>query len=219
MAPCRTDRNIKMIIYCALLALTVTFSTPRSLTFAQERASDAQILNALYPKKARGLPIAPADPARVNEERRDIDAAIHNAAGRGLGRVERDQLAAIAKGKPQIDLEIYFEYDSATISSDGMEVLKSLGKALSAAELSGSVFMIAGHTDGKGSAEYNLALSQGRAGAVKQALMEKFKLPSDSLFFVGYGKEHLKDAEHPFDGKNRRVQVVNIAQRPASGNR
>jgi outer membrane protein OmpA-like peptidoglycan-associated protein len=188
-------------------------------TAAQEQPTQSQIINALVPKKSRAIPLSSVDPARAAQERRVIDQAMHPPGGRGLQRLERDQLAAIAKEKPQIDLEIYFDYDSAQITPEGMQALTALGKALAAPELDGSVFMLAGHTDGKGSEEYNLGLSQRRAQAVKQTLIEKFNLPANSMFSIGYGRERLKDAEHPFDGKNRRVQVVNMAQRPAAANR
>ncbi len=71
------------------------------------------------------------------------------------------------------------------------------------------VFLINGHTDAKGSAEYNQDLSEWRAEAVKHLLVQQFGLPPTTLIAVGYGKTQLKNAAYPFAGEKRRVQIVN----------
>ena len=79
----------------------------------------------------------------------------------------------IAKQKPSIDLEINFEYNSATISS--VAQVTALGQALTSPDLKGSTFVLAGHTDAKGADSYNLGLSERRADAVKRFLTQKFR--------------------------------------------
>jgi outer membrane protein OmpA-like peptidoglycan-associated protein len=201
----------------ALLVMAV-FCADGCLAVAGEQPTETQILDALTAQKSRALPMAPADEGRAVERERIIDNAIRQA-GRGLGRLERDQLMAVAEERAKIDLEVNFDYDSVAITPAGMQALTSLGKALSNNKLSGSIFMIAGHTDAKGSAQYNLGLSERRADAVKRFLMDQFKLPSESTFTVGYGMEQLKDKEHPLAAENRRVQVVNMASKPTAGNK
>jgi len=202
----------------AVLAAMMTLGAGGYLAVAGERPTEVEIIDALSAKKARALPMAPADEGHSAEQERIIDNAIRKA-GRGLGRVERDELMAIAAEKAKIDLEVNFDYDSAALTPDGVQALMALGRALNNSELSGSVFMIAGHTDAKGSAQYNLGLSERRAQAVKQFLMEKFKLPGVSLLAIGYGMEQLKDKDHPLGGENRRVQVVNMATKPVVGSK
>jgi len=51
---------------------------------------------------------------------------------------------------------------------------------------------------------------------VKRYLVEKFGLAGADLVTVGYGESRLKDAAHPLDAANRRVQVVNMADKTAS---
>jgi outer membrane protein OmpA-like peptidoglycan-associated protein len=210
----RIKRFLARITFAAL-ASTMALCASEPPALAQQAPTDAQILDALTAPKRRGISLAPADQARAAEEQRVIEDAMRRQ-GRGLGRIERDKLAGIADERAKIDLEVNFEYNSAAITPAAMATLMSLGKALSDSRLSGSIFMIGGHTDGKGTAEYNLALSARRAEAVKQFLAEKFKLPPDSLLAVGYGMEQLKDKEHPFAAENRRVQVVNMAPRPTA---
>lgn len=111
---------------------------------------------------------------------------------------------------PTIDLTIYFEYNSAEISPASISTMIKLGRALSDKELKEGTFLVAGHTDAKGSDQYNLTLSQRRAKAVKHFLMENFAIKHGKLVAVGYGEEELKDFHNPHSGENRRVQVTNL---------
>lgn len=113
---------------------------------------------------------------------------------------------------PSVDLEIFFDYKSAEITPRAAEALNPLGRALSDARLAGDSFLIAGHTDAKGSAEYNLALSQKRAEAVRQFLIAKFGLDGSKLVATGMGLKHLKNAKDPLAPENRRVQIVNLSK-------
>src|SRR5262245_9079424 len=201
----------------AALAVTMAPWAGGYLVIAEEQPTEVQILEALTAKK-RALPMAPVDEGRVAEQERTIDNAIKKA-GRGLGRLERDQLMAVAEERAKIDLEVNFDYASAALTEDGMRVLMVLGQALSNSKLSDFVFMLAGQTDGKGSAQDNRGLSERRADTVKRFLMDKFNLPNESMLAVGYGMEQLKDKQHPLAAQNRRVQVVNMASKPTAGNR
>jgi outer membrane protein OmpA-like peptidoglycan-associated protein len=174
---------------------------------AQSAPSERDILNALKPAapKTRSLT---ADPVRQNpEEQRFIDNIRRT---RSLSTDERQKMAEIAKDKPKIDLEIYFNYNSAEIAQRAIPDLEKLGRALTDPELRGSVFLVSGHTDAKGREDYNQKLSERRSQAVKKFLMERFNISDDSLVSAGYGKEQLKNANDPFGAENRRVQIVNL---------
>ena len=71
--------------------------------------------------------------------------------------------------------------------------------------------MLSGHTDAKGSDDYNQKLSERRAEAVKKYLVEKLKLSPDNLTTAGYGRRDLKNKDNPFAAENRRVQIVNLS--------
>ena len=87
------------------------------------------------------------------------------------------------------------------------------GQALTSSELAGSVFMLGGHTDAKGGEGYNQTLSERRAETVKRFLMENYHIPAANLVSAGYGKNGLKNAADPFAAENRRVEIVNVADR------
>ncbi len=129
---------------------------------------------------------------------------------RGLSSGERQQVAAIAKARPAIDLEIYFEFNSAEISPKAVPTLLELGRALSSNALAGTRFLVGGHTDSKGGSAYNQKLSEQRAAAIRRFLVSQFKVDEARLLAVGFGKEQLKNTADPFASENRRVQVVNL---------
>ncbi|MCX7176052.1 MAG: OmpA family protein [Proteobacteria bacterium] len=112
--------------------------------------------------------------------------------------------------RPSVDLEVNFNYNSATLSPDAFQVLDNLGKALSDPELQSSSFMVAGHTDAAGSEAYNLALSKRRAQTVAKYLRDKHHIEPSRLRVEGYGKRRLLDAANPLSALNRRVEVVNL---------
>ena len=116
-----------------------------------------------------------------------------------------------AEEPPSVNLYVNFAYDSADLTSDARIVLDRLGAALRDPRLNGFKFMIAGHTDSKGGAQYNQKLSERRADAVKRYLISQYSLSSDRLSTIGYGMTQLLDPSRPEDGVNRRVQVINTS--------
>jgi outer membrane protein OmpA-like peptidoglycan-associated protein len=175
--------------------------------------TEDQILQALAPAKkplTRGLSVGPqADPAKVAAEGAFVQK-IRNRATRSLSSGEREEIATIAKEKPNIDLEINFDYNSADISSKSMPSVQALGKALTNPDLKGSTFIVAGYTDAAGGEAYNQDLSERRADSIKHYLTDKFGIAGSDLVTVGYGKTKLKDPSNPMAEANRRVQVVNM---------
>ena len=111
---------------------------------------------------------------------------------------------------PSVDLEVLFEYNSARIAPAALATLTTLGRALTDARLAGDYFLIAGHTDAKGGADYNLRLSQQRAESVRDFLVREFRIDAKRLVAKGFGQRQLKDPQNPLDAKNRRVQIVNF---------
>ena len=139
--------------------------------------------------------------------------SIRKVKNRQLTLNERQKAVEIAANRPTIDLEVYFDYDSAAITPRAEDELMTLGRALTNPDLRGSVFLIAGHTDAQGADDYNQRLSERRAAAVKRFLMDKFDLSSESLVAAGYGESRLKDKADPTASENRRVQIANFDQK------
>lgn len=106
------------------------------------------------------------------------------------------------------DVEVYFAYDSSELTARGRSDLAALGHALASARLRPYKYLIAGHTDASGAADYNQALSERRALSVVRFLVESFPIQPQRLLAVGWGETRLKTPDAPNAAVNRRVEVV-----------
>ncbi|MGB3445875.1 MAG: OmpA family protein [Xanthobacteraceae bacterium] len=180
--------------------------------------TEGQILQALTPNKplTRSLSMAPPRETATSATDNQFIDTVRNRATRSLSSGERQQIATIADQRPSIDLEINFDYNSATIGAQAKSAVEALGRALTNPDLKGATFLLAGYTDAAGSDAYNQTLSERRADAVKHYLVEKFGIAGNDLVTVGYGETRLKKPDAPRDAANRRVQVVNMQNQTAS---
>jgi len=101
---------------------------------------------------------------------------------------------------------VYFDYDSFAIRPEFQNVIESHARLLKAEK--NRKVVIGGHTDERGGREYNLALGQKRAEAVRQALSLQ-GVSEAQLEAVSFGKE--KPAETGSSeaamAKNRRAEI------------
>lgn len=102
---------------------------------------------------------------------------------------------------------VLFAYDSAEIEPEGQQVLTANATILK--KYPEWVITIEGHSDERGTAEYNLALGNRRAAAARTYLIS-LGIPADRLRTVSYGKEFPFDPTHTEAAwsKNRRAHFV-----------
>jgi outer membrane protein OmpA-like peptidoglycan-associated protein len=204
-------RTLTAILSIAMVGAVFSFGIGKAL--AADDVTEDQIIKALAPAKkplTRGLSVGPQeDPAATAAETKFV-STIRGRTTRSLSSTEREEIATIAKDKPNIDLEITFDYNSADISQKSLPAVQALGRALTNPDLKGSTFVVAGHTDAAGGDSYNQDLSERRADSIKRYLMDKYGIGAADLVTVGYGKSKLKDPNQPMAEVNRRVQVVNM---------
>jgi peptidoglycan-associated lipoprotein len=103
--------------------------------------------------------------------------------------------------------DAYFDYDSAEIRADAQVALRKTADFLK--NYPQGRVTIEGHCDERGSTEYNLALGDRRANAVKQYLIS-LGVPSDRLNVVSFGKEKpfCMQASEECYAQNRRGHFV-----------
>lgn len=207
------DRRKSLLITLSVFGAAIALSTSAQLACAEDPIMADEILKALMPQGAtRSLsgsrPAAPQTP----EQASFVDS-IRQKSANSLATDERERLATLVKSKPSIDVKLNFDFNSDKIGPAAAQAVKEVGKALSNAQLTGNTFVIAGHTDGKGTDAYNQDLSERRAESVKRYLIDIYKIPPKNLLAVGYGKTMLKNASNPSAPENRRVQIVNMTDK------
>ncbi len=128
-------------------------------------------------------------------------------------KVEADKtttvVATLVKKKAKITVrKIYFDTGKATIRPESVPVLEGICTLLK--DMPTAVVEIEGHTDTRGSEEYNLRLSQARADAVRAWLISHGCISPDRITAVGYGetRPEVFPERTPEDyQRNRRVVI------------
>ena len=104
---------------------------------------------------------------------------------------------------------VFFQLDSSEVTSEGQETLRRQAQWLNAH--AGSNATIEGHCDERGTREYNLALGERRAAAVRNFLIAQ-GVDAGKLTTISYGKERPAVAgtdESAFSQNRRGVTVIN----------
>ena len=127
-------------------------------------------------------------------------------------RANRAPLTERLNNLAQFTIAIQFDFGSARIRPDSFKAVGLMADALNHPYLLGYRFIIVGHTDAVGSRETNLKLSQQRAEAVREALINPFHIDATRLEAVGFGEEQLLNRSRPDAAENRRVQLINIGK-------
>ena len=114
--------------------------------------------------------------------------------------------------KIEINEKVYFETAKATIQSRSHDLLDTVAKILEQFQQI-ELVEVQGHTDSRGDDDYNLDLSQRRADAVREYLIEQ-GVDEKRLQSRGYGEEEPVDSAENTAAwaKNRRVEFVIIKQ-------
>ena len=101
---------------------------------------------------------------------------------------------------------VYFDYDSFVIKAESQSLIESNARRIKADK--NRKVVIEGHTDERGGREYNLALGQKRAEAVRRALV-LLGVADSQLEAVSFGKEKpmVAGSDEASMAKNRRVEI------------
>lgn len=180
----------------ALLAIAVT------ATGCRNRQAPATPQPA--PVAATPAPSGPSDADRAAADARD--------------RAERERLErerAAADLARSLGATIYFDLDRSDLSSDARATLDAkLGVLTSSPAIR---IRIAGHTDERGSDEYNIALGQRRAAAAKRYLVQR-GIAADRIDITSFGEEQPVCTES-YEGcwsRNRRDEFEITAGAPVA---
>ncbi len=131
-----------------------------------------------------------------------IDSGSASTAGSGTLTPEQQAMAAL-----EARSVVYFEYDSSEIKSEYVPVVAAHAAFL--AKYPAARVRLEGHTDERGSREYNIGLGERRAQVVQQALILQ-GAKETQVVTVSYGEERpaVAGSDEAAYAQNRRVQLV-----------
>lgn len=104
--------------------------------------------------------------------------------------------------------EVYFDFNKYDVKEEASDRLKAHSEYVT--KTADKTISLQGHADERGTAEYNLALGQKRADAVKQAMVTAYGVDAAKLSTMSLGKEKPAMAGHNEEAwaANRRVEIV-----------
>lgn len=198
------------------------------LAMSQSRFREAatfyeQFLDLLPRERQKGDPMGLA--AYEPEYRRKFEQAqlrwqIHQESmrgivtqktlSRGFRGIKKVKKTATAPLPPQrIALAILFDFDSAALKPQGMSQLLEVSRTLQMPEFVSERFMIEGHSDTIGDADYNLSLSRRRAESVRAYLTSQ-GIAADRLSVHANGESRpiVRTGDSDMQAVNRRVEFV-----------
>jgi len=134
-------------------------------------------------------------------------ASAGGAQSRAVVPVELTPRNAPAAAPTQLARVIYFDFDSFVIRPEGEAVIESHARFLSTNK--SRTIAVEGHTDERGGREYNLALGQKRAEAVRRRLV-LLGVGEGQVEAVSFGKEKpaASGADEASFEKNRRAEIT-----------
>jgi len=133
-------------------------------------------------------------------------AAAPSAAGRAVAPVEIRSSDSAGAGPAGVARVIYFDYDSFTVRSEFQSAVDAHSRFLTSNKV--RKIAIEGHTDERGGREYNLALGQKRAEAVRRS-MTLLGVAESQIEAVSLGEEkpaQTGSTEEAY-ARNRRAEV------------
>lgn len=130
----------------------------------------------------------------------------NNASSSGVAPVEIAATSTGATGPSGVAKVIYFDYDSFTIKPEFQDAVEAHAKYMAVNKT--RKLAVEGHTDERGGREYNLALGQKRAEAVRRAL-GLLGVTDAQVEAVSFGKEKPADTgtDEAALAKNRRAEL------------
>ena len=155
------------------------------------------------PKKVETKPDADAATTTTSSSNTNAATTTPTQSGGDLAAAEKAQIEELAR----LGLVIYFDYDKAEIKSEYVNVLAANAKFLTGATT--RKIRLEGHSDERGTREYNIGLGERRAQAVRRALMLQ-GVGEDQIVTVSYGEERpaVSGSDEEAYAKNRRVELA-----------
>jgi outer membrane protein OmpA-like peptidoglycan-associated protein len=151
---------------------------------------------------------ADPDAATSKPSKRDRDSLeVVKISYHCSGQPSALEQALAGSGKAEV-YDIFFTFASDQIRAESEPSLVEIAEVLK--RHPDWKLRVEGHTDNVGGAQYNQALSQSRAAAVRNALVARYQIAAGRLTTAGFGDTRPRDSNDTLEGRarNRRVELV-----------
>jgi OOP family OmpA-OmpF porin len=118
------------------------------------------------------------------------------------------------KDLPTFTVSIDFDSDTPVVRPSSYETVGRIADAMVQANLLPYSFLVVGHTSSDGRREANAMLSQRRADAIRDSLVNTFKISSKRVQSLGLGEEQFVDQARPTSPSNLQIQIVTVGKVP-----
>jgi len=148
-------------------------------------------------------PPPPPDPCAGDDDGDGVNNCLDKCPGTEKGIIVDESGCPV-----KFTLNIEFDFDKSEVRPLYHAKLKEAAEFIN--KYPDTKFLLAGHTDSKGTDKYNQSLSERRAAAVKKYLVEKFGIAAHTLYPRGYGESRPIADNATDEGRqqNRRVEVI-----------
>jgi outer membrane protein OmpA-like peptidoglycan-associated protein len=131
------------------------------------------------------------------------------------GPVNRPLIAPDLAKLPAFNAAIQFDDDTPIIQPASYQTVGRMADALVHASLLPYTFLIVGHVESNSKTrEANAILSQRRADAIRDVLVNTFKISAKRLQSIGLGEEQFLDRAKPTSAVNGQIQIMTLAKIP-----
>lgn len=131
------------------------------------------------------------------------------------GPVNRPLIAPDLANLPTFTAQIQFDADTPIIQPASYQAVGRIADALVHASLLPYTFLIVGHVESNAKTrEANAILSQRRADAIRDVLVNTFKISTKRLHPIGLGEEQFLDRAKPTSAANGQLQIQTFAKLP-----
>lgn len=127
---------------------------------------------------------------------------------------KRPPIAPELNKLPSFNIDVQFDTDTPIVRPESYQTLGKLADTLVNSALLNYTFLIVGHVESGARRDHAVFLSQRRADAIRDILVNTFKISAKRLLTVGLGEEQLLDPARPNGPANAQTQIMTWATVP-----
>ena len=127
---------------------------------------------------------------------------------------KRPPIAPDLNKLPTFNVDITFDVDTPIVQPESYQTVGRIADAMVYSSLLPYTFLVVGHIEASGRREANAILSQRRADAIREILVNTFKISAKRIQSVGLGEEQLLDSARPNAPVNNQIQIMLLSKIP-----